>query len=51
MKRRKMLIYGTVTQDCWMYQNGQRFFLPSVVKMTKQRFVSDEFCSNRSNVA
>ena len=51
MKRRKMLIYGTVTQDCLVCQDRQRFFLPSVVRMTKQRFVIDEFCSNRSNAA
>ncbi len=36
---------------CFLKVNGQRFFLPSVVRMTKQRFVIDEFCSNKSNVA
>ena len=28
---------------------GERFF--TMFRMTKQRFVIDEFCSNRSNVA
>ena len=28
-----------------------RFILLAVVEMTRQRFVIDEFCSNRSNAA
>ena len=51
MKRRKMLIYGTVTQDCRVCQDGQRFFLPSVVRMTKQRFVIGKFISGWSHAA